>query len=770
MPVTPGIPGLRRLLTDPATVVIAGLAGLGAIAYAFGLHRTGAGGPLASLLFWLGLIVVLAPVAAHLIAESTARGDRLALCVFAALATYAVKVLHNPSSFGFGDEFIHFAATQQAQATHDAFAASPAVGSQVAIAFPGLHIATLALSDVTTLPLFVSGLVVIGVGRVLLLLGLFVLFEQISGSPRQAGIGALLYMASANFLYFTAQYSYESLSLPLFVVALAIAASLPGTRDGSRRALAICLVILVGAITVTHHLTSYALAATFVALSILAIRPAWRATRARGLAALSIVSATAWYVFIASDTGSYLWYVIDRTLRAVGDAGDQGTRRPFENDSSLQTPVLERVLALVSAALVCVAIIYALRQLWRERRPVSAPAVLLIAASVGFLALFPLKVLPGAWETANRSSDFLFIGVSFVVAALIAHRSATGRARGLTVAIVVAVICGGVIQGWPSPLRLAQSTQVNSGNAPVSAEGLAAANWAKQHLPPGTVYLADESSGRELAVAGVHKVYVGRVIEAPELFESTTLPQWQHDRLVRHHIDYIVLDRRKIASNNLAGYYLQPAGDPGGGFGFFPAGVRAKYERLPRSRTVYDSGDIAIIDIRGLTGSLPACGTVGRRTWSDPFSCLGAHQTVERYAGPDGVARLPQARISVAATRAEHRSTGFLVTVGLLIRNLANVPLRPDPSFSGYRLVVDGTAFDRAHHVTGLRGNVLASTVVPPQRTLQRSVSFRLDEAAAAAFRRHGGTLVLEQGPVGSYSRTETGHVRLGAPSAAGAG
>ena len=51
-----------------------------------------------------------------------------------------------------------------------------------------------------------------------MLIGLFLLFRRISGSPRIAGLGTAIYVANANFLIFGAQYSYESLALPLLVV------------------------------------------------------------------------------------------------------------------------------------------------------------------------------------------------------------------------------------------------------------------------------------------------------------------------------------------------------------------------------------------------------------------------------------------------------------------------------------------------------------------------------------------------------------------------
>ena len=48
---------------------------------------------------------------------------------------------------------------------------------------------------------------------------LFVLFTRVSGSARLAGIAVMIYAGNSNFLFWGAQYSYESLSLPLLVAS-----------------------------------------------------------------------------------------------------------------------------------------------------------------------------------------------------------------------------------------------------------------------------------------------------------------------------------------------------------------------------------------------------------------------------------------------------------------------------------------------------------------------------------------------------------------------
>ena len=79
-------------------------------------------------------------------------------------------------------------------------------------------------------------MIVVGAARVLMMLALFLLYERACGDSRLAGVGALVYAANPGFLFFDAQFAYESLALPLAVFTLwciqrrevATGATLPG--------------------------------------------------------------------------------------------------------------------------------------------------------------------------------------------------------------------------------------------------------------------------------------------------------------------------------------------------------------------------------------------------------------------------------------------------------------------------------------------------------------------------------------------------------------
>ncbi len=118
---------------------------------------------------------------------STPRSHRAFLVVYVGLLTYAVKVIYSPQVFVLADELIHLSVAQHVAASHTLFAPIAVEGANVASDYPGLESITVGLSDVTGLSLFVSGLILIGVARIVMMLALFRLAE--AGDPLGPGGG-----------------------------------------------------------------------------------------------------------------------------------------------------------------------------------------------------------------------------------------------------------------------------------------------------------------------------------------------------------------------------------------------------------------------------------------------------------------------------------------------------------------------------------------------------------------------------------------------------
>ncbi len=161
-----------------ALLVLSTACGLMLVSAADALSRSGhAHG---SVLFWLGLIAILAPVTARLISASPSRNERVGLLVMLGLASYLVKVFRDPFRFLYADEFVHQYNALSILSTHGLFHQNPILPATAA--YPGLESPTAALSALTGLSTFASGLVVIAIARVIMMIALFLLYETVTGS------------------------------------------------------------------------------------------------------------------------------------------------------------------------------------------------------------------------------------------------------------------------------------------------------------------------------------------------------------------------------------------------------------------------------------------------------------------------------------------------------------------------------------------------------------------------------------------------------------
>ena len=190
---------------------LTGAIGLLLVAVADTLSRSAAGQY--ELLFWAGLLLMIVPIAARLASSEPARRERIGLIILLGLGLYLAKVLHSPYGFTFSDELVHSYNGTRILETGRLFNANSIL--PVTPLYPGLETITAALASLSGLSIFGAGLVVVGIARLIAMLALFLFYEEVSGSSRLAGIAALLYATNANFLFWSAQFSYESLALPL---------------------------------------------------------------------------------------------------------------------------------------------------------------------------------------------------------------------------------------------------------------------------------------------------------------------------------------------------------------------------------------------------------------------------------------------------------------------------------------------------------------------------------------------------------------------------
>lgn len=643
------------------SVVVA--AGLVLVALAFLSSRAGQhwGDPL----FWLGILTFTLPVGLRLISPDASREERMGLLVLAGLAFYFVKVLHSPVAFTFSDEPVHYYNVDQVLQSGRLF--QPNFVLEATPMYPGLPAVAAAIASLSGMSIFSTGLLIVGVARIVLVLSLFLFYERISGSARVAGVAGLLYMANPNFTFYSSQYAYESLALPMATLCLAAIARRSRVRPGAERAgLTAVVFLMLLAVVLTHHMTSYAIAAILVAWSSVSfltkkLRPhlagpyawlvrwgerqlararRWRARVGRllpwrpadgviepsfggpgaGQADLGLlpliapVATLTWLVYGAGLTFSYLGGVYLRMMRAVielsaGAAREGTSRQLFQSSSGYVAPLWERAAGIGAVLLILIGLPFGLYVIWRHYRR-DALAMTLGGAALAYFGMLALRFLPSGWEIANRSSEFLFVGIGFVLALGIVELWMRYRlgwvGRVLFTGFLGVLVLGGVIVGWSPNGRFARPYLVGAGERTIEPQGATAGRWSLDLLGPHHVFATDFSNARFLMAYGRQNPYSSSRYGVKDMMYSGRVGWAETGILQTIQAEYVLVDRRTIAWDPLVGSYFnrQGIGDEQQEELFDPE-VYQKFDGLPNVDRAYDSGNIVIYQVGALSGVAP---------------------------------------------------------------------------------------------------------------------------------------------------------------------
>lgn len=556
-----------------------------------------------SILYWIGLLVIAVPIFLRLSLKGPSYRERLGLVLLLGLALYLVKVTRDSIFFSFPDEFVHAFNAENIERYHHLYHFNPAITTTPR--YPGLEGATSALMTLTGMSSFGAGTILIGTARLTFMAALFFLFARLSGSTRGAGLGVAAYVGSSNFLFWGAQFSYESLALPLMVVVLMAFVEREAEPPEVGSAWAVPVVLGILAVTVTHHLTSYGLAAIFILLAVLYRVMKVKKPNPWPFALLATLAALAWLLIAARSTVNYLSPVLTDAIKAIWKTatGESAPRTLFHQASTTTetvgaTPFFARAVALFAILLLAIGFFLGLRQLWRRRRELEPLALLFCVAGAAFFGALLLRFAPAAWETGNRAGEFLFIGLAFVfifgAAELLRGGAGLQRRRLLLVAGLGIVLIGGAISGWPWDVQLARPLQAKAHGREIDSEPLALAEFARKRID-GSRFAAPEADARLLLTPGGQVAFGGQGPDIQDIVSSPELESWQLPLLKENHLPYVVADRRNSADDTLRGQYFTVPGQYGEKLQ--DRKLLHKFAQIPAAR-VWDSGRIVLYDLK----------------------------------------------------------------------------------------------------------------------------------------------------------------------------
>lgn len=589
-------------------------------------------------IYWVGLLLQFVPAAVAMLQKDVKRREAIGLVLLLGLTLYLTKILVSPTTFGFMDEMQQWRSTYNSLETGRLFEWNPIL--EVSPYYPGLQNITHALVSLTGWSIHDAGVILVGVIRIMLMISIFLFFEGISRSHRIGGLSALLYMCNPAFLGWTSYYIYQSLALPLAFLALYCIVRL-GDSEGATQFGLIVTVLLIPAITVTHHVTALLFAGIVtlfavvpymwlkfnttrnwnriarltrkvskwlsrrVALFWILARQNKRAKfKNRGLgwiAFLTIVYILLWITLIATPTMDYLGGQIGGIINEVihfsfGSAGNKAVAPPPD------LPPFDLAVAYASMAFLLIGVPFGMLQTLRKFRGDSLAISMVFGSTALFLVFIVRFTSSRGGEILGRTWPFLYVVIAFTLAIGILFLTDLTSwfkwpARVGVFTAVVVLFVGGIASGWPPYWsRLPGEYIVGGAERSVDIYGLTASAWARDHIEHNSVMASDFMMHHMLGSYGLQDTVMGM----GDLFMNETFADYHLDLINQYGLEYLVVDTRMSQAAPRLGFYYGSWEDVTYSDEPVPLELVTKYDFIPGVNRVYDSGAVIFYDIQRL--------------------------------------------------------------------------------------------------------------------------------------------------------------------------
>ncbi len=556
-------------------------------------------------LWAVGLVLLVAPFGWLATRDGLSDRTLAGLGLAFALLMYASWLLTNPLMATRFDESLHVTTLLDLTEReglfqrHDMLPVSPF--------YPGLELATSALHWLTGLPDMACQVAVVGLSRTVLVVALFAGVRRVTRSGRAGFVAVLLYGASPQFYFFNAQFSYQTVAIAMLAAALwLLARAYDAPQRWPWREILPALACL-GALAVTHHLTSWLTLATLLVVAVLfALGREWRRARlTSAVAGLSVLAIVAWSALVGPTLITYLGPIFEAAGADIVAifSGDGPERSPGSGNGGEATPPWDLAVMALSILVWLALLAPSCWAAWRQRsigRSVARYLPLVMAASYPLLHLTRFSSKAG--EIGDRVSTFLFLAMALVVAAWLAPRLRPRRTVAATAVLgLVVLVLGGTIFGsGPAWQRTTGPYKPAAEQRAVDGTTVAVARWFERYVPVGARVGADNTFNRVLPnYADVRMVTSpGGLDGMTPVFIAEELEAYELGILVDTGTDFLVVDTRQADRQPFGSLFE-------GSSGYGEAGARISSEQLakfadqPGFELVVD-GPVKVYDVRGL--------------------------------------------------------------------------------------------------------------------------------------------------------------------------
>ena len=531
----------------------------------------GSNGSLVLPMFWISF-AVMAIVVSFIIRRRTMNGTEGLLfvaCVGALL--YLPKFLRGSHFFLLPDELAHWRAADELVRTGHLESVNPL--NPMADLYPGLAGITAGLSRATGISVFAAGNFVILLAHSLSLIALYYISYQISRSTKVAACAAIIYAANPAYLFFDAQFAYESLALPLSLVCLAIVLSrsarvsaVPsGHRRKAKEMLWFALSVAVGVtVVVTHHVSSYF---TVGMLLMLAVAAFLVRRQKAGFLLLAVgvgvgAAVVLWIALVAPATIDYLKPDIVSNLNTIPGlfGGASKLRTAFSGSTTPKFEVIGSYVGLVVLASFFVSGAWRLLHLARSEKDFRQP-VFLILGVFYFLSL-PLLALQNAQnaDVIKRSWEFSFVGLA-LVSAWPLMRVVTTRRKLLAMLAPIAIFAAfvnGISSRSGLDIRLPGVFEASDTARAFTPELVDAAQRFRVRFGDGHRFMADAAMSTLFGSYGGQQpvTYQANGARPWLVFDSPRVTSAALRELEVEHVRFVMVDLRDARHVPVTGYYF----------------------------------------------------------------------------------------------------------------------------------------------------------------------------------------------------------------------
>ena len=588
--------------------------GLFIVAYAYNISRFTSTVTLANLslveaVFLFGVLLMFAPIVVRLFSPAPLRFERIGLLCVAGLCLYFVQVTNSPLHFSGFDEFLHWRTTSDIARTGHFY--SENVQLPVSTYYLGLDVVTNAISSMSGVSLFHSGLLVLGMARLLIMLSLFLLFEQVTRSSRIASIATAIYMVNPHFIGFDAEYSYESLALPIASFMLFIMSRLD-TLPYKHRLMTLVACFVLCAVALSHHVTSYVFDIFLLtwAVTYRFQRPVHLHSWKLSLTALFGVAVAIAVAFIPGNpVTSYLSSYFGSSIADLVKVfvGSNQARPLFVDYTGLPSPLWNRLLMAASVGIILIYLPFGFLSIVQRHR-FNGLALMFAIAVLAYPLSQVFRFTSVGQEIADRSAAFLFIPIAYVLAVSMTQFWPTRFLNWknitlITTALSLVFVGGILLQAGPGLSFLPGPYLVSADNRSVEPESINAALWMYSNIGPNNRIATDRVNDLLMTTYGDQYalIHLSDNVDLSPVFFDPKFGAKEAQLIQSVHIQYLVVDLRMSTAVPLEGIYYDSV-EQGATQHIhpIPRSDLTKFNNAQQLNRVFDSGNVVIYDAREL--------------------------------------------------------------------------------------------------------------------------------------------------------------------------